>query len=302
MKRIHWIAILIVAYAGQANAQEHHHEEEERDKAEIRVYLADKEKRPVDLKGTTATLVIEPQAGGKRTLTMKAVAPKGSKSQGLGHGGEVREMGDYLVEFAVVKPHAQHGGDGHGLEKKDATPYFAVEFPLIGYTCSMHPDVLLEEPGKCPTCSMETKPVNLEFSAVVIFRIGGETLNVKGFEYPPAVPDNYKDAVARLEDHLETIQGLIHSGDLEKVHAIAEKISHVCTKLPDLAPHHDESKVEKICETVIGLFKEIDAAADAGKKKETIEVFEKYKSKVDELKRHVTGDHKEDHGGDHDDH
>jgi len=302
MKRMHWIAFVIVAYAGQAIAQEHHHEEEERAQAEIRVYLADKEKRPVDLKGITATVVLEPQAGGKRTLRTKVVAPEGSKKEGLGHGGDVREMGDYLVEFAVVKPHAQHGEDGHGHEQKDGTPYFGVTIDGLGYTCSMHPDVLLEKPGECTKCSMKTIPVKLEFTAVVIFRIGGETLNVKGFQYPPAVPDNYEDAVARIEEHLETIQGLIDSGDLEKVHAIAEKISHVCEKLPDLAPHDEESEVGKICDTVIGLFNEIDAAADAGKKNETIEVFEKYRSQVAALKKHVSGEHEEEHGGDHDDH
>ena len=113
---------------------------------------------------------------------------------------------------------------------------------------------------------------------------------MKGFEYPPAVPNNYKDAVARVEELLKAIQGLIDTNDLEKVHAVAEKISYVCEKLPELAPHDDKADVEKTCKAVIALFGEIDEAADAGKKRETIQVFSKYKLKVGELKKHVKGE------------
>ena len=41
---------------------------------------------------------------------------------------------------------------------------------------------------------------------------------------------------------------------------------------------------------MIALFSEIDEAADAGKKRETIQVFSKYKLRVAELKKHVKGE------------
>ena len=149
---------------------------------------------------------------------------------------------------------------------------------------------MLDKPGKCPKCKMSTKPVDLEFSAVVILRIGDETVNAKGFSYPPAVPNNYPDAVARIEEHIEAIEHLIETNDLGKVHAVAEKISHVCKKLPELAPEHDRAEVTKVCQATIALFGKIDEAADNGRKNDTIKVLNTYKAKVSELRKHVKKD------------
>ena len=271
MKRMYWMTCLLVLLGLPAAAEEHRHPDTEKmeSKGEIRVYLADREKKPVDLEGITATVIVKPEHGTRHVLRTKIVTPKGSKKTGLGHGGEVRPMGDYLVEFVVQKPHAHHAGHehGHGHEQQDGTPFLGAEIKLD----------------------------DLKFSAVVIFRLGGKTLNVKGFEYPPAVPDNYKDAVARIEEHLRTIAGLIDTGDLEKVHAIADKISYVCKKLPELAARGDRPEVEKTCKVIIGLFGEIDEAADAGRKTETVQAFGKYKTKVKELEKHVK-DNGHDHG------
>ncbi|MEE9263466.1 MAG: hypothetical protein V3V11_03320 [Vicinamibacteria bacterium] len=268
MKRTNYMTFVLVLFGASAVAQEHHHPDKTKkeSKGEIRVYLADRHKKPVDLKGIMATVIIKTEHGKRHVLRTKLVTPEGSKKTGLGHGGEVRPMGNYFVEFVVQKPHAHHAEEKHGHEKqghekKDATPFFGTKIELH----------------------------DLKFSAVVIFRLGGKTLNVKGFEYPPAVPDNYKDAVARIEEHMQTIQGLIDTNDLEKVHAVAEKISYVCKKLPALAARDDLTEVETTCKVIIGLFSEIDEAADAGKKRETVQVFGKYKTKVKELKKHVDG-------------
>ena len=259
MKHVYWTTLLLVLFAAPAVAQHHHDDNEKRKdrEAEVRVYLADKDKKPVSLASMDATLVLTTADGTKKVRKATRVVPPEGEKKGLGHGGEVRKMDEYFVELVVRKPHGEHGH-----KEKDATPYFGLQ-------------VGLDE---------------LTFSAVVIFRIRGKTYNVKGFEYPPAVRNNYKDAVARVEEHLKAIQALIDTNELEKVHAVAERISYVCEKLPDLAPHDDKVDVEKTCKAVIALFSEIDEAADAGKKRETIQVFSKYKLKVAELKKHVKGE------------
>jgi len=273
---------LIVAFAASpaiAQEKQHKHEKEHEEKAaskgEVRVYLADKNKKPVDLAGVTATLLIEPKGGARKTLKLEAVSPKGEKKAGMGHGGEVLAMDGYQVEFVVVKEHgehaegskAEHHEKGHkeeAHEHADGAPYFRAALDL---------------------------EASREFSAVVIFKIKGETKNAKGFQYPPAVPNDYKGAVSRIEEHLKQIDDLIKSGDLEKVHGVAEKISHVCEQLPALAEKDHRTSVEKASKEIIALFKEIDEAADSGKKEETVGVANKYKAKVAELKKNAGGEH-----------
>ncbi len=276
---IRYLSLIVAFAASPAFAQEKKHEHEKKreekaaSKGEVRVYLADKDKKPVDITGVTASLLIEPKGGKRTTLKMEAVSPKGEKKAGTGHGGDVVAMDGYQVELVVVKEHAEHaeggkaehhekGHEAEAHEHADGTPYFEAELDL---------------------------KANSEFSAVVIFKIKGETKNAKGFQYPPAIPKDYKGAVSKIEEHLKQIDDLIKTSDLEKVHGVAEKISQVCEKLPALAEKEHRTEVEKTSKEIIALFKEIDEAADAGKKEETIKVADTYKAKVAQLKKHVTG-------------
>ncbi len=325
MRILGLIVLATGSFWGTVAAQDHHeeHAKEHPAKAdarhaEIRVYLAGKDKKPVGLEGIAATVIIEPEGAKKRVLKTKVVTPEGARKTGLGHGGEVREMGDYHVEFVVVRPHGEHAeahGGGHEEEgesehkgkhadedEADATPFFGAAIDLVrGYTCGMtgHP-VFDEDPGKCTKCSMVTNPVELSFSAVIIFRIAGETHNVKGFEYPPAIPDNYADAVAKIEEHLAAIHELIERGSLAKVHQVAARISHICEKLPELAPAEDRPEIQELCRSIIALFKEIDLVADAGKKEATERVLAKYEAKVKSLQKGATKHEGTEKGGHHD--
>ena len=177
MKHMYWASLLLVLFAAPAVAQ-HHHDDDEKKKdgeAEVRIYLADKDRKPVSLVGVDANVVLATPDGKRKVRKATRVVPPEGERTGLGHGGEVRKMDEYFVELVVHKPHGEHEGEGHGHKKKDGTPYLGLQIELD----------------------------ELTFSAVVIFHIDGETYNVKGFEYPPAVPKNYKDAVARVEEHLK---------------------------------------------------------------------------------------------------
>lgn len=288
--------VFALAAAPALVQQGHDEKKQESTKGEIRVYLADKDKKPVDLKGVTASILVEPKGATRKVIKGELVTPKGDKKVGIGRGGDVVEMESYNVEFLVVREHRGHEEKGHGEEHKDedSTPYFKTEIDLRGYACGMEGHPVLDKPGKCTKCPMELKLVDLEFMAVVIFKINGETKNAKGFQYPPAIPSNYKDAVAKIEEHLKSIDDLIKGNDLDKVHAVAEKISRVCGKLSKLAPKDSQGEVEKVCKEIIALFKEIDEAADAGKKSETVKVTEKYRAKIAELRKHVSDKHHDD--------
>ncbi len=288
MKR--WMPAILVLMATPAFAQDHDHDKKPEPKGEIRVYLADKDKKPVDLKGVTVTVLLEPKGGTRKVLKTELVTPKGDKRAGLGHGGEVKEMeGGYHVELVVAIPHGGHEEKGHDEKDEDATPYFKAEIALKVYECPMKCQPATDKTGKCAKCGMELKPVDLEFLATVIAKIKGETKNAKGFEHPPGVPGNYADAVAKMEAHLKEIRALIDKGDLEKVHPAAEKISRIAKKLAPMAPKDDVKEVEKLCNELVALFNEIDGAADGGNKPATEKAYAKYKERIEALKKHVKG-------------
>lgn len=291
MKRIMgWIPILaLLAGSAPAFAQhDDHHgkkEKEPESRAEIRVYIADKDKQTVNPKDLSVSVVIEPKGMAKKMLATELVAPHGDKKTAIGHGGDVVEADGFHVELVVHKIHSE---EGHGDHKdEDAAPYFKAPVQLTGYGCGMEGHPILDKPGACPKCPMAMKPVAIEFAAVVIFKVKGQTKNAKGFQYPPAVPATYGDAVAKIETHLKEIDELIEHGDLDKVHAVAERISHISEKLPGMAHSEARGEVEKLSKEIVALFKEIDHAADAGKKDETVAAVKKYRAAVEALKKHA---------------
>ena len=175
-------------------------------------------------------------------LKTELVTPKGGKKVGVGRGGEVVRMDEFHVEFLVLKPHPPHEGKAEaGHDDEDGTPYFKAVLDLSAYTCGMKGHPVVAKPGTCRKCPMKLKAVEREFRAVVIFKIKGDTKNAKGFQYPPVVPDNYKDAVAKIDEHVRTIEALVKADDNDKAHAVALKITRICEKLPDLAPGKDRA-------------------------------------------------------------
>ena len=213
---------------GMAIGQEHRHEHEKKGKpGKVKVYLADHDNKAVDLSNVTVTLILKAKGLGRKVLKMSRTKAEGDNppKNAVDHGGEVREMkGGYHVELLVEKPHAEHGKEEHeeGHEASDVA-HFEAELELDVYRCPMKCEVK-EKAGKCSKCGMSLKAQPKEFTAVAIFTISGKTLNVKGFEYPPAVPKTYPAAVEKAEKHLAEIKSLIDSNRLSKVHAVAEKI------------------------------------------------------------------------------
>ncbi|MBL4845867.1 MAG: hypothetical protein JKY65_10095 [Planctomycetes bacterium] len=265
------------------------HDEAKAKTGELRVYLADSSKAPASLDGMTAMVIVEPEGGKRRVLRLKLVSPKGTKKTGLGHDGEVRKAGPYYVELVVKEAEADHGGGHgeHGHDGGDATPYFAAKLALSGYTCGMKGHPVLSKAGKCPKCSMKLKVTDLKFSAVVVLRKKGKTINAKGFKHPSQAPKDFADGLAQIAKHIKTIQGLIDSNQLLKVHPAASKISQISKLLPPMAPKGKEGAVEATCKAIRALFSEIDEAGDNKRKKEAQAALDKYSAKLKELKAYA---------------
>jgi hypothetical protein len=277
--------------------------------ADVRVYVANRERQPVDRKGMTAILIVEPAGGQRQTIPLALVAAEGSSKSGLGHGGEVREAGTMFVEVVFEKPHAaaeagghDHGaghggggghggghgggqgeGGGHGAGAKVA--HFHAHVNVSRYTCGMKGHPVADAPGRCSKCPMEMRPIDRELTAVVVLRKGSDTTNARGFRYPSEAPTSYADGLERIERHIASMEQLVQANQLTRVHPVAEKVSQVCQQLPQHAPEAQRAQVEATCKATIALFKEIDEAADNNKRPETVAAIEKYKAKLAELRR-----------------
>ena len=105
------------------------------------------------------------------------------------------------------------------------------------------------------------------------------------------VPKHYGEAVERCEELSKKIDGLIGKGELEDVHAVAADIKKIAEKLPELAqvdlPAGALREVNIKAKKLAGMFSEIDEAADAGKKDETIRVHSEMQALIAELKEHA---------------
>ena len=111
---------------------------------------------------------------------------------------------------------------------------------------------------------------------------GGETVDV---------PEHYAAALEKCEELSKRIDDLISKGHLDDVHSVAAGIQKIAEKLPALAkkdlPQERLRDVNIKSKELAGMFTEIDEAADAGKKQETIQVHDKMRGLIAELKKHV---------------
>ena len=113
------------------------------------------------------------------------------------------------------------------------------------------------------------------------------------------VPDHYAEAVAKCEEISKKIGKLIADGDLADVHAAAADIKKIAEKLPKIAkrdlPASMLRDVNVKSKELAGMFSEIDKAADAGKKAETVKLHARMKELVAGLVAHAAHVKEEDH-------
>jgi hypothetical protein len=226
-------------------------QEDQPARGELRVYLADAEKNPIDLKDVTVTVIVEPKGGTRKTLKAELVSPAGEKKSAIGTRGEVRESGAFLVELAVKAAEADDG---------DAAPYFRAE-----------------------------KPEDAVYTAVIVFKVGGKSRNARGFEIPPPVFATFKEAFDKAEEHLKAVESMIKEGDLDKAHDrghdIEGKLAGILSKLAPLAPEANRAATEKAAKELRDSFKELDRPFHDKDKETAVKVMAKIQSKLTELKK-----------------
>lgn len=122
----------------------------------LRLYVYDADGKPVmNLEGAAATVTLQPKDSKARSVTLHVLSPdeKAGRSQPCLAAS---------YDFGDMKAGKMRAGfEVKGLAKDAVAfqmPVSMMHQPL--YTCSMHPDVRAEDPGKCGECGMNLMPMD----------------------------------------------------------------------------------------------------------------------------------------------
>lgn len=137
----------------------------------------------------------------------------------------------------------------------------------------------------------------LVMAAALGFVIGGcgkdehEKHGAHGGSGGTHVPESYAEAVKECEELSAKIDSLIASGKLADVHKAAQGIKEIAEALPSIAgkelSQEAQKEVAENAPALAALFTEIDEAADAGMKADTIKVHGKMKELIAALRAHA---------------
>jgi len=294
------IAAALGLGAARADEHEHGHGKDAEAKAEAksgeaRVFLLDKEKKPVSIEGMSATLFLEMAGGKKKTVKLEPAVGE------AGHHGQTLPLGsDRFVMLEVKRPHeGEHADGGHGGEQGEGghekghgeeghggvVGFFRAEIPLEAFVCPMG-CVMAEAAGKCPKCGMDMKMGPVAFDAVVVIKgKDGKSQNVKGFKYPAGeAPKTLADAIAKVDAVAAAVEAKIKEGKLGEVHQAAEPLTVIGEALAGLTGS-SKGGAEPLAAKLKAHFEELDHAGDAGDAAKTKAALARLRETVAELKK-----------------
>jgi len=147
---------MVELHGGMAAMTPHHHFEALFLPDGVRLYAYDKDQKPVmNLEGAAATVTLQPKDGKARSLTLHVLPPDEKV-------GRTQPCLAAPYDFGDMKAGTMSAGfEVKGLAK-DAVA-FRMPVSMMHetlYTCSMHPDVRAEDPGKCGECGMNLMPMD----------------------------------------------------------------------------------------------------------------------------------------------
>lgn len=112
---------------------------------------------------------------------------------------------------------------------------------------------------------------------------GGQTLTEESVK----TPESFAAGVVRLKELHQEINHLVEHDELADVHHVAEEMAILARKMKPLAVKDiaDDKRTEagRLCNEIAGYFNPIDAAADAGRKDETITIYKQMAATIGKL-------------------
>ena len=145
-------------HGGEATMTPHHHFETLFVPDGIRLYVYDVNQKPVAItKDTKAAVTLQTKDGKTASVKLEYLAPDEKAGRTQACLAAAHDFGDMKPE--TMK--ATFTVEGLGKKPIEFKAPVAMMHQMM-YTCSMHPEVQAEDPGKCPQCSMKLMPMENE--------------------------------------------------------------------------------------------------------------------------------------------
>jgi hypothetical protein len=222
---------------------------------EIRIFVLDKDGKPVDVSSWTGAIDVTPVHGTRKAYKLELATPgmkegakdaygeqkdeakekfggakgegqdssKGAPSKAMEHQdlmlcGQAKKLEDWWVELVVIRPGTAKAGSP-GFAHTHHAPYFKAS---------------VDE-----TSVKDAKSGTVNFKATLVFTMpNGDTKFVKGFEYPEGL---YDDAIGRfLDKDFKDTSKLDH----EQAATLARRVQGLLHALPPLSFKSDSNRQE----------------------------------------------------------
>lgn len=121
---------------------------------------------------------------------------------------------------------------GCGMSHAQSQPAPAPQSQAGQYTCPMHPEVVSNQPGKCPKCGM------------ALVKVRGKNGNDQGTDDMNAQFQQIVDEYAALQDHFDMMMKLT---DVDYLAEAMVKHKEMMTQYADLLSKHQE-----MCRMIVG--------------------------------------------------
>lgn len=239
---------------------------------EVRLYLSDSDRKPLELDPFSAELVVSSVG------PVSFARAKGRR----GHGTELRKLeGIGFAELEIASPCSCCTGEAD-------VPYFRAELPVEVHQCGVPGHAPLDRPGTCATCGTQTLPRLHLFTARASVLFQGRRLDAGPVEHP-VPPRGFEEGLARLEGLLEGA----------KTHLDAARIAQLADRLPRHATGDDLPVALKACLEIVGLAKELEDAARAGRTDDFAAVLARIRARTATLRSLVRAVVPDSHGHSH---
>lgn len=236
---------------------------------EVRVFVLDKEGKPVDIGAWSATLALKPKDGTERTVTLEKVGaakPAGGESKPGEKApvcAQVKAMDRYNVELVVLGPAAPMARAGDTAPRGEPARPEAQDYRHThgaGYFKTSLQPFLGDFRHKA-----------VQFTADVTFSHEGRRSTVSGFSYPHGL---YQDVLQKvMDEHLKKARDAVRARDQAQWQRWGKDIMATIHALPSLAFENveDRSEFEKARQECMAACQALQNAASPEQASEAID-------------------------------
>lgn len=257
---------------------------------EIRAYLMNKDRQPVDIVGITAILLVEGKDGAELRIPLQAVTPKAEERSGLHSSTAPREVEgtEYFASLIAAPSYGNRQSESDDADRRLAKGS-TQESPAKQETAPVESDrnhFSLEGPYFKADLTREQLGA-LTCRTGVRFTIKGENRSAKGFSCVVSKGSASRgEGCQRLAEECDQVERHLKAGEMDKAGAVVDRLSaSLCEPCGEVPCRRARHGCASCC-------KELRAAISAGNREKALTVLEALKSPCSKTELKANGDQK----------